>query len=61
MSVGNAGYGAVRDVDGLRAPAVHVEFDPVVAGVDMRAGLLELASTASSVFGRARLAVTCRR
>ena len=41
MSVGNAGYGAVR-IDRLRPLALHVQLDPVTAGIDMRASLHQL-------------------
>ena len=43
MSVGNAGYGAVVMLTAFGRLPAHVELDPVLAGRDVRAGVLELA------------------
>ena len=42
MSVGNAGYGAVRTSTDFSCASAHVDLDPVVADADLGAGLLEL-------------------
>ena len=43
MSVGNAGYGAVRMSTACGPAAAHVDLDPGVAHLDRGAGLLQLA------------------
>ena len=42
MSVGNAGYGAVRTSTALGPPAAHVELDAVAVGMDVGTGFGQL-------------------
>ena len=62
MSVGNAGYGAVRTSTALSGAAAHVDLDPVVTDPHLGAGFLAAwRVTASRCSGRVFLMRTWPR